>query len=138
MCKKLFHNRCQSGFTLAEIIVVIIILGVLAGLALPRFTGTIERMRATEGVQLLTALLGAQKAYKLETGSYTTVLDDLDITIPRADNFNTPTVANPGNPITYPIATITRTTAYILGINEEGKICCKNSGADFTCAQAGY
>lgn len=134
-----FNNR--GGFTLTEIIVTVIIVGILASVALPRFTGVFERVRAAEGVQILTALLGAQKVFEAENGSYASGaagLAALDVEIDRAKNFNLPpTVSNPADPVANPIATITRTGAYILGINEEGRICCKNSGAAFTCAQAG-
>lgn len=130
----------DTGFTLAEIITVIIILGVLTTLALPRLTGTIERTRATEGVQILTALLSAQKTYEFETGSYTADPDDLDVEITTASYFNIPpTVADPADPVANPIAEIRRTNAYRLGINEEGLITCTNVAPnDFTCAQAGY
>lgn len=132
-CKK--QNK---GFTLIEIIVVIIIVGTLAAIALPRFTGMFERTRVSEGIQFLTVLLGAQKAYEVENGAYATVAGDLDIEITRSANFVLPpTVANPGNPVTNPIATILRTGAYTLCINEEGTISCKNGGGGFTCAQAG-
>src|SRR3989338_3754914 len=38
----------KSGFTLLEIIIVVIIVGVLASLALPRFFSTVEFSRSTE------------------------------------------------------------------------------------------
>ena len=134
------HSRHNTGFTLTEIIVVIIIMGVLASAALPKFTGTVERVRAAEGVQLLTALLGAQKAYEFENGSYSAVLADLDIEVPRANNFVLPpTVANPVDPVANPIASIRRSNAYWLRINENGQITCVNAAPNnFTCAQAGY
>lgn len=55
-------NR-NSAFTLTEVVAVIIIIGVLANLALPRYHIFVERMRAAEGMQILTALLGAQNAF---------------------------------------------------------------------------
>lgn len=48
---KLKNNK--SGFTLLEIIIVIIIVGVLASLALPRFFRTVEFSRSTEAVNTL-------------------------------------------------------------------------------------
>ncbi len=43
----------QSGFTLLEIIIVIIIIGVLAGLALPKFFNTVEFSKSTEALNTL-------------------------------------------------------------------------------------
>ena len=131
-----------GGFTLTEIIVTIIIAGVLGSLAIPRFNGIIERAHATEGVRILTALLRAQKAYKMEKGDYTAVLADLDIEITRVNGFYLPPgVANPDNPVNDPIATISRlycgsATGYALGINEEGAITCTDG--DMSCAKAGF
>lgn len=45
--------RNQHGFTLLEIIIVIIIVGVLASLALPRFFSTVEYSRSTEAMNAL-------------------------------------------------------------------------------------
>lgn len=139
-----FKKRC--GFTLAEIMIVIIIVGISASFALPRFTTTFERVRASEGVQLLTVLLGAQKAYEFENpGDYATDPDDLDVQITRAEYFNLPpTVANPADPVNNPIARIRRrrrrdaALAYWLEINENGDISCANAGGPFTCGQSGY
>ncbi len=43
----------NSGFTLLEIIIVIIIVGVLASLALPRFFSTVEFSRSTEALNAI-------------------------------------------------------------------------------------
>lgn len=133
-----FKNK--SGFTLSEIITVIIIVGIIASLALPRFTGTFERMRAAEGIQMLTSLLGAQKTYRFERGAYATDPTLLDVTIDRSSNFILPpTVANPADPVANPIARIRRSGAngYWLQINENGTITC-TAGGNPSCAQAGY
>ena len=50
---KLSKNK---GFTLLEIIIVIIIVGVLASLALPRFFSTIEFSRSTEALRSMGAI----------------------------------------------------------------------------------
>jgi len=124
----------KNGFTLLEIIVVIVIIGVVASLAIPRMTTTFERFRASEGVQILTALLHAQKAYFQENSAYTNDLNLLDITIDNPEFF-TPSVA-----VANPIAMATRIGgAYRLNISDAAVISCTNlGGAGFTCAQAGY
>ena len=130
-----------SGFTLTEIMVTIIIVSVLASVALPRFTGVIERVRAVEWVQIWTALLGAQKAYEAEHGNYSAILADLDIEIDRAANFNLPPTVvapDPDDLNADPVAAITRTGSYTLDIDEDGDIGCTNWSVLFTFSQSGY
>ncbi|MCK5260088.1 MAG: prepilin-type N-terminal cleavage/methylation domain-containing protein [Candidatus Omnitrophica bacterium] len=128
-------TKYVSGFTLTEIVVTIIIVGVLASLALPRFTGVLERVRAAEGVQILTALLGAQKVHAAENnGDYSAVLNDLDISIDRAENFNIATITVQNNVAN--VAQIQRTGGYTLSIDEDGTISCVDGG--ITCAKAGF
>ena len=47
------NMKNKKGFTLLEIIIVIIIVGVLASLALPRFFSTVEYSRSTEALNAL-------------------------------------------------------------------------------------
>lgn len=61
----------KNAFTLLELIIVIIIVGVLASLALPRFFRVIEGARATEAVSTIGALRQAvERCYIMNAGSY--------------------------------------------------------------------
>ena len=72
-----------------EIIVVVVILGVVATLAIPRMTGTTEQAILSEAISALESLHAAEKRYELEhPGTYAVCADlDIDVT-PR--NFNAP------------------------------------------------
>lgn len=59
-----------NGFTFTEIIVVIVILGILAVLALPQFSATRERALAREAKATLKLISVAEKIYKLHYGFY--------------------------------------------------------------------
>jgi len=63
------HNR--SGFTLLEIIIVVIIIGVLASLALPRMFATVEYSRSTEALSAFATIRSAlERCYLMNNGSY--------------------------------------------------------------------
>lgn len=49
-------RKDQRGFTLLEVIIVIIIVGVLASLALPRFFSTVEYARGVEAMQAIATI----------------------------------------------------------------------------------
>ena len=74
----------KSGFTLLEIIIVIIIVGVLASLALPRFFSTVEFSKSTEGLMSLSALRDSmERCYLGSAGTYVgCTIATLDITDP--------------------------------------------------------
>ncbi|MGD0278797.1 MAG: type II secretion system major pseudopilin GspG [Smithella sp.] len=64
-------NR-QAGFTLIELMVVIVILGILAGLIIPRIMGRPDEARVAKAKIQMEALESALKLYKLDNGSYPT------------------------------------------------------------------
>lgn len=66
----------KKGFTLLEIIIVIIIIGVLAALALPRFFKTIEFSRSTEALNAFTLFRGSMERCYLSFQTYEGCLFD--------------------------------------------------------------
>ncbi|MDD5225878.1 MAG: prepilin-type N-terminal cleavage/methylation domain-containing protein [Candidatus Omnitrophica bacterium] len=69
----------RGGMTLTEVLIVIVILGILAGLVLPRYLGQEERGIVAEAVGMLSAIRQAEVAYHLEHSAYTANLADLDL-----------------------------------------------------------
>jgi general secretion pathway protein G len=74
--KLILLNR--RGLTLIEIMVVVVILGILAGLIVPRIMGRPEEARRTKGQIQLKSIIAALKLYKLDTGTYPTTEQSLD------------------------------------------------------------
>ena len=63
--------RNRSGFTLLEILIVIVILGVLAGLAIPVYQSTVEKSLKSEALQALgSTRQAAARYYALHNNSY--------------------------------------------------------------------
>ena len=71
----------KKGFTLLEIIVVVIIIGVLASLALPKFFATVEFSRSSEALQNLGAIKQSVQRCLLMKGAATScdTVNELDI-----------------------------------------------------------
>ena len=62
----------QRGFTLIELMVVLVILGILAGLIMPRIMGRPDEARRTKAMIQIGSLETALKLYKLDNGNYPT------------------------------------------------------------------
>jgi general secretion pathway protein G len=83
---KFFRDRSKKksrGFTLIELMVVIVILGILAGLVLPRFMGRTEEAKKTKARLQIENLEGALKLYKLDTGTYPTTEQGLEALVQK-------------------------------------------------------
>jgi len=65
-------QRDSSGFTLIELMVVIVILGILAGLIIPRIMGRPEEARQMKAQVQIESIETALRLYKLDNGSYPT------------------------------------------------------------------
>jgi general secretion pathway protein G len=77
------NRNKQRGFTLIEIMVVVIILGLLAALVLPKFLGQEEKAKVQVTKTQIRALEGALDAYKLDNGFYPTTDQGLDALITK-------------------------------------------------------
>ena len=67
----------NRGFTLLEIMVVIVILGLLAGLVVPNVMGSADQAKGQKVVTDITQLETALKQYKLDVGRYPTTTQGL-------------------------------------------------------------
>ena len=63
-------NSKQKGFTLLEIMVVIVILGILASMVVPNLMGSKDKADRQKVVTDVIALENALEMYKLDNGSY--------------------------------------------------------------------
>lgn len=76
--RKKQNLRGRKGFTLMEVLIVIVILGVLAGLAVPMYQASVEKSRKAEALATLGALRQSEIRYFATSGSYTATLGQLD------------------------------------------------------------
>ena len=78
-------KRNENGFTLIELMVVIVILGILAGLIVPRIMGRPDEARQAKARIQIESLETALKLYKLDNGDYPTTEQGLQALIEPPD-----------------------------------------------------
>ena len=62
--------RHLQGFTLLELLVVVLIIGLLTGIVAPRFLGTVGRSEVTTANAQIDSFVKAIEAYRLDMGRY--------------------------------------------------------------------
>ncbi|MDE3066143.1 MAG: type II secretion system major pseudopilin GspG [Verrucomicrobiota bacterium] len=67
----------SRGFTLVELLLVLVILATLAAIVLPKFTGTSQRARITAATTQISTFKTALGAYEVDMGYYPKSLNDL-------------------------------------------------------------
>ncbi|HOW36419.1 MAG TPA: type II secretion system major pseudopilin GspG [Candidatus Omnitrophota bacterium] len=90
---------CVTGFTLIEIMLVVVIIGALAAMVVPRLTGRSEQAKATIArTDIESHLATALKLYELDNGNFPTTSQGLEALFikptgsPEAPNWNGPYV----------------------------------------------
>lgn len=69
------NNR---GFTLLELLVVVLLVGILGAIALPQYFNVVERQRAMEAMGILAAIEKAQVRYYALNDAYSTDFSNID------------------------------------------------------------
>jgi len=75
--------RRQAGFTLIEVMVVVIILGLLAAIVMPRLVGQTDKARYEQARIQMRILEDALKRYKLENGLFPTTSQGLQALVQK-------------------------------------------------------
>jgi len=92
---KMQNKRGVGGFTLVELAVVVVIIGVLAAFAVPRFLASVERSKAAESFNYLATVHSAQERYHARQGTYAGDIADLDTQMVEPEYFTVGDVAVP-------------------------------------------
>ena len=107
---KNISRRNIGGFTLVEILVVVLIIGILSAVAVPMYQGAVDKSNFSTMLAPTRSLKEAQEGVRMATGNYTDNAEDLDVTLSQeslsyefqtrdnGDEFNAIIATNPKLP----------------------------------------
>ena len=135
--------RSRKGFTLIELMIVIVIVGILAAVIVPLLLSRVERAKYSEGKAIASQIATAVRAYVAEYGDAAEaapdLVDDLGFKAQELDGkyfvqgVATMTVAdvalNEDGTLDYTITLIPRVGA---GLDENVELTCTNNVSEFT------
>ena len=103
-------KRFLAGFTLVELLVVVLIIGILAAIALPRYNLAVRKAKVAAILATLNKMMEASDMYYMANGTYTTDVAALDVSIEDTAPYKLQLVdggfrweGNPQNKPGYPI-----------------------------------
>ena len=73
--------KSKRGFTPIELLIVIVIIGILAAIAIPAYTGYMQRGRRADAKTALQQVRAAQEMWRAEKGGYSTSQAELQTTM---------------------------------------------------------
>ena len=81
--------RRENGFTLVELMIVVVIIGILASIAIPKFGQLVTRSKVVEAKQILHQIIDLENTYYHMWGNYQsfgfdTNCNEIDFTQPDA------------------------------------------------------
>ena len=88
-------NRRQRGFTLIEIMVVVVIIGILVGLIAPNILGRVDKARVTAAATDIATLEQALEMYRLDNHVYPTTDQGLEALVVKPGGTPEPKNWNP-------------------------------------------
>jgi general secretion pathway protein G len=93
-------SKLARGFTLTELMLVVVIIGILAALVIPKIAGNSERARITAAkADINGGIKSALGQYEVDNGRYPSSLQDLIIQPANARNWKGPYFESPHLPV---------------------------------------
>ena len=78
--------RMNRGFSMIEVIVVVVVIGIMLAVALPKYNRVTEKSRQAEAFTNLAAIRGAQMRFYAEEGEWTSDWGKLDAEKPEDED----------------------------------------------------
>jgi prepilin-type N-terminal cleavage/methylation domain-containing protein len=130
--KKKQHGVFLKGFTLIELIIVIIVISILVRMAVPRYNRAVEKSRIAEAITILKIIHASQMSYSVEHDAYGDDFAVLDIGAPQARFFTFTALSGTPNPTSNSNETLSiavrnseaagvYAAGYTIGITETGE-----------------
>jgi type IV pilus assembly protein PilA len=108
-------NRDDEGFTLLELVMVLILIGILSAIALPSFLNQAAKVQQSEGKIYVGTTNRAQQAYRMENTSFAEDVDTLQIGISTSTEYYNYLIVTTSN--TAVITATAKNTAALKGFN---------------------
>ncbi|MBB1319346.1 type II secretion system major pseudopilin GspG [Shewanella sp. SR43-4] len=124
------HNNKQRGFTLLEVMVVIVILGILASMVVPNLMGNKDKADQQKAVSDIVALENALDMYKLDNSIYPTTEQGLDALVQKPSSSPEPRNFREGGYVKRLPQDPWRNDYLLLSPGENGKIDIFSAGPD--------
>ena len=114
-------RRAIGGFTLIELMTVVVVIAVLAAIALPSFMAQVRKSRRAEAVSSLSAVAQSQERWRANNATYSTVLTGANsLRVPDpSSGYYTLTVASPGTNGTAAVPDCDPSAAVVLATNRD-------------------
>jgi type IV pilus assembly protein PilE len=74
------YNSYQAGFTLVELMIVVVVVGILAMIAIPAYNDSVMKGRRADAKSALTTIAARQEQYFMDNKTYTTDMKALGYT----------------------------------------------------------
>lgn len=121
-------QRKEQGFTIVELLIVIVVIGILAGLVITTFTGIQQKARNTERQTDIKAIQSHLEAYNAQNGFYPT-LANMNDTAFRASNLkglDADALADPKAPTVQTLAATPGANVYSYAVTTTAGGACTN------------
>ena len=91
--------KSKRAFTLIELLIVVLIIGILSAIAIPMYQGAVDKSHWSTMLPGAKAIKDAEEAFKMSNDGYTDTMANLDVTMENSDlTFNLITPNNTSDP----------------------------------------